>query len=420
LALLTFALASPQARARTGAPDEGGPPPEPPVKVTIFPLPHPDIPEETVVGVVRALDAGLKKNSRLEMHDLDSRLADFAQEVPQDQVEAARTASKDGQKAMLELNIPLAIQKLKDAVAGLTAVLPYIKKQELAEAMCWLAVAYFEDGRNKEATDELAKLLTWRSDFVYDPQKYPPKYLPDFDAASKANDKVKRGSIMITSNPDGAQAYVDGKYIGVTPCTAEGLTSGEHFVTYKKEGFKKALAPATVSSKKELRVNVPLERSEKFLLVEQALQKLGGALGADMAPKDMDDLKQVLLIDHGIFLRFTDKGGGKLEVDAILYDLRTRRRLSRVTKTVPRTAAETQLSTLASSLYLNVDYNPELVAPKDAPPPPKLTRAPLYKTWWFWTAAVAVVAAAVVIPVAVVESRPAGCPDGFTCYRISE
>src|SRR5262249_21266777 len=125
---------------------QDSPPPEPKVKATVFTLPHPGVTEEVMVSTLRGIEAGLKRNDRLEVHDLDSRLADFAQEVPQDQVEAARTALKDGQKALLELDIPTAIQRLQDAVSGLAKVLPYIKKQELADAMASLAVAFYQNG----------------------------------------------------------------------------------------------------------------------------------------------------------------------------------------------------------------------------------------------------------------------------------
>ena len=49
-----------------------------------------------------------------------------------------------------------------------------------------------------------------------------------------------------------------------------------------------------------------------------------------------------------------------------------------MTKTVPAARAEKELQSLASSLYLNVSYEAELVESKDAPPPkPYVRRAVL-------------------------------------------
>ena len=96
-----------------------------------------------------------------------------------------------------------------------------------------------------------------------------------------------------------------------------------------------------------------------------------------------------------------------LKVDAFLYDLRTRRRLTRVTKTVTTARAEKELSSLASGLYLNVSYEAELVETKDAPPPKPYVRPPFYKTWWFWTAAG--VAVTGVVLGATLAPRPKDC-----------
>ena len=70
------------------------------------------------------------------------------------------------------------------------------------------------------------------------------------------------------------------------------------------------------------------------------LQRRGFAdrtLGADRVDPEADNLRQVLFIDHAVFLRVApDAGGaGKLTVDAFLYDLRNRQRLSNVKSVVP-------------------------------------------------------------------------------------
>jgi len=414
--LVALVLANLTVLSLAGA--EEGPPPEPPVKTTVFTLPHPGVTEETMVGVLRAIESGLKRNPRLEVHDLDTRLADFAQEVPQDQVEAARTALKDGQQALLNLDIPTAIQRLTDAVSGLAKVLPYIKKQELADAMASLAVAHYENGDKVKGRETLIALLTWRQDYEFNPQKLPPKYFDVFTEAQKEVDKAKRGSLEIASEPDGAQAYVDGKYVGVTPCSAEGLPVGSHYITFKKEGYKKMVAEAKASAKKAVKVQVTLDRNEKYLLVQQAIDKIAPTLGSDTPPPEMDDLK-VLLLDHAIFVKAVPKGD-KVETDVYLYDLRVRRRLSSVTKTVPAAQAESQLGSIASSLYLNVNYNPELVAPKDKPLPKQKVRPPLYKTWWFWTIAAGAAAAIAAAAVAIALTRPAQCPPGDMCFQVTE
>jgi tetratricopeptide (TPR) repeat protein len=387
-----------------------------PVRVTTCLLKHPGLDEQALVPVMRALDDGLKRNPRLEMKDLDTRLADFAQEVPQEQIDQGRLLLQEGQKALTALELPTAIKKLSQAVEVLSKVLPYIKKAELADAMMALGASHFENGDKKEAKRTFERLIVWRSDYKVDMTKYPPAILAIVEDVRKEVEKQKRGSIEIRSQPAAAQAYVDGRYIGVTPTFADGLVVGEHWVTLKKEGFKKAVMAAQASAKAQQVVSITMERSTKYLLVEQALAVVEKSLGESMLDASADNLKEVLFIDHAVFVRAQPAGAGQLKVDSFLYDLRTRRRLTRVTKTVPAARAEKELATLASALYLNVSYEAELVETKDAPPPKPYVRKPFYKTWWFWTAAGAAVTG--VVLGATLAPRPKSCGSSSFCVDL--
>jgi hypothetical protein len=388
-----------------------------PVPVTTFPLQHPGVDDQALVPVMRALDDGLKRNPRLDFKDLDTRLADFAQEVPQDMIEQGRTLLTDGQKALTSLEIGPAIKKLEQAIDILSKVLPYIKKQELADAMMALGAARFENGEKREARAVFLRLLTWRSDYHVDVNRYSPPLLLAVEEARKEVERARRGSLEIHSEPAGAQAYVNGRFVGVTPTTSEGLTIGEHWVTLKKEGYKKAVMPAMVSAKVQQTVSFVLERSSKFLLVEQALKSVEKSLGAPELEASVDNLKEILFVDHGVFVRVSAAAPGFMKVDSFLYDLRTRKLMARVTRDVKEGEADKTLQPLASQLYMNVSYESELQAPKDAPPPKVVERRKFYKTWWFWTACGA--ATAGIVLGATLAPKPKDCGSGNFCFAVS-
>ncbi len=387
------------------------------VRVTTFLLSRDGIEEGLLVPGMHALDEALRRNPRLEMKDLDTRLADFAQEIPTEQVEEGRRLLQDGEKALSLRELPSALRQLKQAADLLSKVLPFIKKQELAEAMSALAVAQCESGDKRGCRATFQRLLVWRSDHKYDPAKFPERHLALFEEVKKELLAARRGSLEIRSDPPAAQAYVDGRYVGVTPASAEGLIAGEHFVTLKREGYRKTVTPASVSTKVQGTIDVKLERSGKFLLVEQALKAVEREVGHDRLAPDVDNLKEVLYLDHAVFVRARRAGAGRIRIESQLYDLRSRRRLATETREFADGESEKMLAQQATALYVNVRYDAELETPKDEPIPlARQQRKALYRRWWFWTVIGAVaVGVAVTTGLVVDRYKPQSCGDGNYC-----
>ena len=406
--------------ATAAAPGGDAPPEEPKVKATAFALSHPDVDEETMLSIMKSIEAGLKKNTRLDMKDLDARLADNERDAPGDQIEAARSALTTGQTALTELRIPEAVKSLDQAVTGLASVLPFIKKQELADAQAFLAVARFQSGYKKGGREVFVELVTWRPDYTYDVARFPPEFVGDFDEAQRQVEKARKSTLAIKSDPPGAQAYVDGKYIGVTPCTADGQPVGKHYVTLKREGYKKAVAPVMVTKKGDALAEIPIERLQRYLLVEQARGKVEATMGKEVLDENAEDFKAELTIEHGVFVKAAPDGS-KVGVDAWLYDLSTRRRLSHVHEVIKKGSREEidkQLAPVAEKLYVGVNYEGGLVQPKDEPLPSNVP--PIYKTWRLWApiGAVLVVAGGVVGAYYGVKSTadPACPADTANCF----
>ena len=206
----------------------------------------------------------------------------------------------------------------------------------------------------------------------------PSKLLPIFEDAKKEVDRSKRGSIEIHSDPAAAQAYVDGRFVGVTPTSGhEGLTVGERTsLTLKKEGFHKAVQPVTVSAKVQGGAEMKLERSAKFLLVEEALK----GRRATARPRrlrsrtSVDSLKEVLYLDQAVFVPEPrrQRAEQRIRIDSYLYDLRSHRRLSSETpRDQRRRRRKSSLAKEAASLYVNVKYDAE----SWKPPPTSRSRS---------------------------------------------
>jgi hypothetical protein len=246
----------------------------------------------------------------------------------------------------------------------------------------------------------------------------PPDLMRLYEEVRKDVAKLARGSIEILSEPDGAQAYVDGRFVGVTPTAVEGLTIGRHFLTCKKEGYAKGVQKVVVSAHRQQSVTARLRRSEKYLLLAQSIERSGQAFGREVASDAMIELRSFLFIDQVVFVRLSQHGSDAA-IDAAVYDLRSQRRLSQVKRSLRPEQAESAGEEVARTLFLNVAYDGSLPAPPPERPPPSAHQRPLTAQWWFWTAIGVATAAAIVIPLEAVpddRSTPGFRPAVITWH----
>ena len=256
-----------------------------------------------MVAVMRALDDGLKRNPRLEMKDLDTRLADFAQEVPQEQIDEGRVLLQEGQKALTALELDKASRSSGRRSTCLSKVLPYIKKQELADAMMALGAAYFENAEKKEARATFSRLLDWRSDYKVDLAKYPPAMLSVVEDVRKDVEKAQPRVARDSLEPGAAQAYVDGKYVGRDADVRRGA------------GRRRALGDAEEGRLQEVGHGGagvgqgPAGRLDHDGAVDEvSARRAGAGRRREVARRptldaSAENLKEVLFIDHAVFVR---------------------------------------------------------------------------------------------------------------------
>jgi PEGA domain len=377
--------------------------PAPRAVVTVIALPHPEVPDELASRLLQGLSRALAQNARLDVKDAQKLLANFAGDEPTGDIDTARALAKAGQDLLGEVETRKAIQKLGEAIKKLELVMPFIHKQELAEAMMNLAVAEALEGNRQTAKTIFAELLVWRPKMDADANRVPPQVMALYDQARDEVARLPRGSLEIHSEPEGALAFVDGHQVGTTPTTVEGLTVGRHFVTFKKDGFLKRVVKAHISAREQQSVTGTLDKSKKYLLLQQAIEQAEETFGREQTPAPVADLRTALVIDQVVFLKLARPRPDHVEADAAMYDLRTKRRLSRVRQSVSvgRKASEREdrvMATLAQNLYFDVRYDGRLSDPVPEKPPEPERRRPFYAQWWFWTAVGVAAAAAVVIP----------------------
>jgi tetratricopeptide (TPR) repeat protein len=391
---------------------------EPLAKVAVVVLPDGDKPlsaarlETVQVSMERAL-AG---DARLDVVEQDEALADRAGLVPHDRVAEARALVASGEELLRRGQAQAALLKLEGAATQLAGVLAWAQKQELARAEFLRGAAYAVMGKRHEAIEEFVSLLAWRADFAADPTIAPHTVIPLWEKAQSRARRLPGGSVEIASNPAGAMAYVDGRFVGFTPTTVEALAVGTHYLTVREHGYVKVVQPVAISAKHPAHVSIALGPSPKEADLAAAIASLQHGVGAAQAPAEMQasfaDIGDLLGVDQIVVL--VAPTGGDKPYRAFVYRAVGGDRLGQAEALVGERDLEEALTALSGRLYAGVSF-----APRRAPPPPRRhrpSRKHFWQRWWFWSGVGAVVASGVAGAILIHEhDRGPRCPAGDSC-----
>ncbi|HSR88500.1 MAG TPA: PEGA domain-containing protein, partial [Pontiella sp.] len=77
-----------------------------------------------------------------------------------------------------------------------------------------------------------------------------------------------KGNLSISSEPSGAQVYVNGSMRGTAPLKLTGLAPGEYVVELRKDGYDRAYKSAALLEKQDLAVDLEMRPTTGLLLVD--------------------------------------------------------------------------------------------------------------------------------------------------------
>jgi hypothetical protein len=246
----------------------------------------------------------------------------------------------------------------------------------------------------------------------WDAERYPELASSAFEEAKQRLRRRGRGSVEFRTEPEGAEVFIDGRSRGAAPIVVEGLLIGDHYVTIKLAGFEKVAARFAVSPNYQETYEYTLERSDQYLILQQALRDVMPEIGRERAGEGILALRGILYVSQ-VVLGTVDAGpNGLVNVRACLYDLRTGLRLKEVRREGRIGEATGPLSRLGREIYEGVDLRGFVEAPPPPPPPPPPPSQSIFGKWWFW-GVVGVVVAGVTVGILLVPDSD-GPPDGTT------
>jgi hypothetical protein len=378
------------------------------------------VPSSTRATLQVSFERALGDDPRLDILDQDAELLRRAGAVPTEQISEARGLVTAG-RTLLERGKASAAQgRLVAAREQLARVLTWVSKRELADAQYLLGAAQAITGDEQAALATFTALRSWRPDLEADPDLAPETVLPVWDQAVRQAAALPRGALQIDATPDGAMAYVDGTFAGFTPTTVEDLPAGTHYVTVRRQGWRRAVVPVTVRKRSRQPVAVTLEPTPGYDELVALVDELGPDMGAAQPPARVQaalgDLSELLDADHLVAL-VVPTGGGPLR--AHVHAVEGGALLATSQLDFGERDPEEAFGELARALYDQVAFDADEPAETVRRTDPSARTAPVWRRWWFWTGVGAVAVLGVTLPL-VLSGGDGGpsCPSSSGCGSV--
>ncbi len=326
-----------------------------------------------------------------------------------DELDSRADQVRDGDARDVQESVDVILQLFEENLEA-------VRREQLIDAYMIAAIARCRLRRQRECEEMFARVVVFREQHEYDASRYPAEYQDVFERVRTRVAAGPRAALTVTSEPSGAEVYVDGRSYGPSPAVVPDLLVGDHYVTLKHIAFVKTIRRASVSAQGSA-VSYTLAPNERSRLVAspEAQAAIRGELGEERAGTSIRSLGSTLGAAQVIIGIVTPETAETVHVQVYLYDMRTRFLLARreASMTTDDLGMETARQ-LGVDLYAGVDLSGAVAAPEEALHDTVERRPELYEEWWFWTViGVAAVGIGVGVGVGVATSQPS-VPEGWT------
>jgi hypothetical protein len=281
-------------------------------------------------------------------------------------------------------------------IEAFEANLESVRREQLIDAYMLAAVSRCRSRRTRECEALMERVVVFREGHTYDTTRYPAAFEDVFDRVRSRVTSGLRATLTVTTEPEGAEIYVDGRSYGPSPARVSGLLVGDHYVTIKHLGFDRTIRRATLAAGGST-VRYALAPNERSRLISSPEAQVGlrRELGEPRAGDSLRSLGNVVGAAQVLLGVVSPVGADAVHVQLWLYDVRTRFLLAsrEGSLSIDEAGMETARQ-LAVELYRGVSLDGSIAGPVDGGGGAPIERpAELWEQWWFWTA-VGVVAVA--------------------------
>lgn len=344
--------------------------------------------------VAREVERAMASDPRFTVQDIHATLDAGSEGGDATNIKNAQAFRMAGLATLKSGQTDDAADQLQTAAGLMAGSLAHLRDvDEYRQLLVELGAAQLRSGAKSSAHATFLQAATFGAETASIPLEAAEVAM--LSAAREESKALARGAIQIASTPAAAEAWVDGRFVGVTPCAAAGLSAGQHIITLYKTGYAPATVTANANAEALEQASTQLMPARRKLLYDSMIEKLRGEVDALSAahPEGGDGVRQAgsLLLSEVALVVRSRPSAGETSVDLFFFDTQSQRLLRRETGTVDPTSRG--LRDAISALVARVtDIQWAVALGGHAEDPNQRKRGSrLVKKWWFWTIVGAVV-----------------------------
>ena len=179
------------------------------------------------------------KDERFDLVDTSKELGNADRDRALKAFQLAEENMQRGREAYDNLDLDSAVDLLNKALTKYETFAAYVNDfNKVSETLMLLGATNLLRGEEKPGIKRLEQAVCVYPKVEPDPRIFNPAMRTRFQSIVSKLGNRATGSVELTSSPSYAEAYVDGRFVGVTPVLVDNLTEGRHYLRMEKTGFK--------------------------------------------------------------------------------------------------------------------------------------------------------------------------------------
>lgn len=221
------------------------------------------------------------------------------------------------------LELDGAIEKLDLAMGKLEGGAAFLMDLSLAtNILYYLGVCHAFNGDMDKSNSAFLRAYVLAPEKKPDPDVFPPDVISMFSEATSLVHTLGTGSLSVGSDPQAAQVFLDGKFMGMSPVSIDNITAGKHFVRLVHPGHQLYGDVVAIQSGKTTNVNAKLFPAYSASKVFTLADGLPGLLvkGVEVASSSLANICTQLGVDQLLLIWVTTGDTSYLSASFLVYD----------------------------------------------------------------------------------------------------